>query len=285
MQIIKSVSSMQKTALSLKKKGRSISFVPTMGYLHEGHLRLVDIAREYGDIVVVSIFVNPTQFGPKEDLSRYPRDIKGDLSKLRKRGTDIVFMPDSDSIYPSEYQTYIEVTEISKPLCGRFRPGHFRGVATVVAKLFNIVMPDTAVFGKKDYQQYLLIRKMTEDLNMPVRIIGAETVREEDGLAMSSRNSYLSKEERGISARFADSLYIASGLYRKGKFSSPSMITRFVRDYLKKFRGIRVQYVDILNASNLKPVSDFSQDMVLAAAVFVGKTRLIDNRLLKARCQ
>lgn len=285
MKIIKKIPLMQGEAQKLKLKGKRIAFVPTMGYLHEGHLTLVDVAKKYGDIVVVSIFVNPTQFGPKEDLARYPRDIKGDFEKLKKRGTDIIFLPDSSDVYPEGYQTYIDVTEISKPLCGRFRPGHFRGVATVVAKLFNMVMPDVAIFGKKDYQQYLLIQQMVRDLNYNIEIIGVETVRENDQLAMSSRNSYLNISERKIATHFAESLYTAERLYRSGKFSTPVMIVKFVKEYLKGFKGIKIQYVDILNANNLQPVKDFSVDMVLAAAVFVGKTRLIDNRVLKARCR
>ncbi len=285
MKIIRSLSRMQSYSLALKRKGIVISFVPTMGYLHEGHLRLVDIAKKYGDIVIVSIFVNPTQFGPKEDLSRYPVDIKGDLRKLRGRGTDVVFIPDVKDIYPDGFETYIEVQRLSQPLCGKYRPGHFKGVATVVAKLFNIVIPDIAVFGKKDYQQYMLIQKMVRDLNFNIRIIGAETVREYDNLAMSSRNSYLSPEERSVSSHFAESFYLASRLYKAGRFERPAQIVKFVKDFLKRFRDIKVQYIEILNASDLTPIEDFSTDMVLAAAVFIGKTRLIDNRILKARCQ
>ncbi|MCX7942970.1 MAG: pantoate--beta-alanine ligase [Deltaproteobacteria bacterium] len=285
MRVIRSVGSMQSISRDLKKKGKTIAFVPTMGYLHEGHLRLVDVAKNCGDVVVVSIFVNPIQFGPTEDFKKYPRDIKGDLTKLRKRGTDIVFLPVSRDVYPDGFQTFVDVVEISKPLCGKYREGHFRGVATIVAKLFNIVMPDIAVFGKKDYQQYILVKRMVCDLNFPIKIIGVETVREEDGLAMSSRNSYLSAKERKLSSHFAESLYLASRLYKKGRFSNPNQIIRFVRDYLRDFSGIKVQYVDIRSADNLNPVGDFSKDMVLAAAVFIGKTRLIDNRILRARCQ
>lgn len=285
MKIIKEINEMQKIALSLKCESKTISFVPTMGFLHEGHLKLVDVARRYGDVVIVSIFVNPIQFGPKEDLLQYPRDIEGDIIKLKRHKVDILFLPETSDVYPSGYQTYIDVVNLSKPLCGKFRPGHFRGVATIVAKLFNIVMPDVAIFGKKDYQQYILIKQMVKDLNFPIKIIGVETVREEDGLAMSSRNFYLSKEERAISKHFAESLYLASRLYKNNKFSHPTQIVRFVKNYIRKFKHIKIQYVELLNATNLQPVCDFSNDMVLAAAVFIGKTRLIDNRLLKARCQ
>ncbi|MGC9043915.1 MAG: pantoate--beta-alanine ligase [Myxococcota bacterium] len=285
MKVVKKIPLMQEIASRLRQRGKKIAFVPTMGYLHEGHLRLVDVAKSYGDVVVVSIFVNPAQFGPNEDLSRYPRDIRGDCTKLKKRGSDIIFIPNPSDVYPEDYQTYIDVTELSKPLCGRFRPGHFRGVATVVAKLFNIVMPDVAVFGKKDYQQYLIIKQMVRDLNFNIKIIGVETVREDDQLAMSSRNSYLSPRERERARHFAESLYTAERLYKAGKLSTPAKIINFVREYIRGFEGIKIQYVDILNANNLEPVRDFSVDAVLAAAVFVGKTRLIDNRVLKSRCQ
>jgi len=285
MKIIKSISDMQEMSNRLKRAGKRISFVPTMGFLHEGHLRLVDVAKRYGDVVIVSIFVNPTQFGPKEDLSRYPRDVRGDCSKLSKRGADIVFLPFSKDIYAEDFQTFVEVNELQKPLCGKYRPNHFRGVATIVAKLFNIVMPDYAIFGKKDYQQFILIKQMVKDLNFPVKIIGVETVRERDRLAMSSRNTYLSVEERETARHFAESLYLASKMYRDGQFRNPSGIIKYVKGYLSQFKEIRVQYVEILDARNLTEVKDFTQDMVLASAVFVGKTRLIDNRILKKKCR
>jgi len=285
MKIIKSISDMQEMSNRLKRAGKRISFVPTMGFLHEGHLRLVDVAKRYGDVVIVSIFVNPTQFGPKEDLSRYPRDVRGDCSKLSKRGADIVFLPFSKDIYAEDFQTFVEVNELQKPLCGKYRPNHFRGVATIVAKLFNIVMPDYAIFGKKDYQQFILIKQMVKDLNFPVKIIGVETVRERDRLAMSSRNTYLSVEDRETARHFAESLYLASKMYRDGQFRNPSGIIKYVKGYLSQFKEIRVQYVEILDARNLTEVKDFTQDMVLASAVFVGKTRLIDNRILKKKCR
>lgn len=285
MKIIKKVSQMQRISYDLHMKGKKIAFVPTMGFLHDGHLRLVDVAARYGDVVVVSIFVNPIQFGRGEDFSRYPRDTSGDIKKLLAHKTDIVFIPASEEMYPDGFETYVEVTEMGRPLCGRFRPGHFKGVATVVAKLFNIVRPHYAIFGKKDYQQLLVIKRMVEDLNFGIRIIGVDTVREGDLLAMSSRNSYLSARERKISSHFAEGLYLGERLYKSGKFKRPVEIVDFVKDYLKRFKDIKVQYVEILNASNLREVKDFSNDMVLAAAIFVGKTRLIDNRVLKRRCR
>lgn len=285
MKIIKKISQMQRISYDLHIKGKKIAFVPTMGFLHDGHLRLVDVAAKYGDVVVVSIFVNPIQFGREEDFSRYPRDTSGDIKKLMAHKTDIVFMPGSEEMYPEGFETYVEVTEISRPLCGRFRPGHFRGVATIVAKLLNIVRPHYAIFGRKDYQQLLVIKRMVDDLNFSTRIVGVDTVREGDLLAMSSRNSYLSPRERKISSHFAESLYLAERLYKSGKFKKPGEIVDFVKDYLKCFKDINMQYVEILNASNLNEVKDFSSDMVLAAAVFVGKTRLIDNRVLKCRCR
>ncbi len=284
MKIIKKVSDIKRISASLHKEGKRIAFVPTMGYLHDGHLTLVDVARKYGDIVVVSIFVNPTQFGHNEDLSRYPRDTKGDLKKLRLHKADIVFMPENDEVYPADFETYVEVVQMSKPLCGKFRPGHFRGVATIVAKLFNMIKPHYAIFGKKDYQQLLVIKRMVRDLNFDIRIIGVDTIREDDLLAMSSRNSYLSRGERGVATHFAESLYLAERMYRSGKFNKPSDIVKFVKNYLKKYRDIKVQYVELLDAENLTERKDFKRDTVLASAVFIGKTRLIDNRILKKRC-
>jgi len=192
MQVVRQIKEMQKMSDRLKQEGKRIGFVPTMGYLHEGHLSLVRKAKELCDSIVVSIFVNPTQFGPGEDFERYPRDEEGDKTKLNAAGVDILFIPGAKDLYPSGYQTYMEVAEVSKGLCGDFRPGHFKGVATVVAKLFNIVAPHVAVFGEKDYPQLLVVKRMVEDLNFDIDIIPGVPAREEDGVAMSSRNAYLS---------------------------------------------------------------------------------------------
>ncbi|MGH7850585.1 MAG: pantoate--beta-alanine ligase, partial [Thermodesulfobacteriota bacterium] len=190
------VREMQEFSNGLRKEGKTIAFVPTMGALHDGHLSLMREGKRHGDVLVASVFVNPAQFGRGEDFQSYTRDTDGDLKKMESAGVDIAFFPRADEIYPPGYETYVEVTELGKPLCGRFRPGHFRGVATVVLKLFNIVKPDTALFGQKDYQQLQIIKKMVSDLNLEIEIIGMPIVREESGLAMSSRNSYLSPEER-----------------------------------------------------------------------------------------
>jgi pantoate--beta-alanine ligase len=211
MEIIKSPKKMQERALGLKAESKTISCVPTMGFLHEGHLSLIRSARTAADILVVTIFVNPAQFGPTEDLSSYPRDLERDIALCEKEGVDVVFTPGTADIYPEGYSTYIEETKLSKGLCGATRPGHFRGVATVVAKLFNIVQPDSSFFGRKDYQQLCVIKKMVKDLNIPIRIIGCPIVREEDGLAMSSRNKNLTPEQRKEALCLRQALLRAEG--------------------------------------------------------------------------
>ena len=217
MQVIERIKEMQEVSSKLRQEGKSIGFVPTMGALHEGHLSLVRMARKDNDIVVVSVFVNPTQFGPNEDFEKYPRDFEGDRKKLEKENVDIVFYPHADEMYPPNYKTYVEVEDITTRLCGAFRPGHFRGVTTVVTKLFNIVKPTRAYFGKKDYQQFKVIKRMVEDLNMDIEIIPGEIVREPDGLAMSSRNQYLSPEERKDALALYNSLQLAKELIQKGE--------------------------------------------------------------------
>lgn len=279
MRVIGSVEEMQETANLLRSHGETIGFVPTMGYLHLGHLRLVEVAKENATKVVVSIFVNPTQFGPKEDFNRYPRDPEGDLRKLSHHKVDFVFMPEAKEIYPEGFQTYVTVKELTKGLCGASRPGHFDGVATVVIKLFNIVKPHFAVFGQKDYQQLTVITRMVKDLNMDIEIIGVPTVREPDGLAMSSRNSYLSSEERKSALSLFRSLEMAQNLVTKGE-KDVGKITKEIEEFILTHPFTRIDYVKIVDPNTLEEIDQIKGPSLLALAVFVGNTRLIDNRVL-----
>ncbi len=280
MEVIKEIEKMQRKSKELKSQGKKIGFVPTMGYLHAGHLSLVNLAKRHSDVVVVSIFVNPLQFGPREDYVVYPRDLERDLKLLEKEAIDIVFVPSKEEMYPSDFQTYVEVTELTKGLCGVCRPGHFKGVTTVVLKLFNIVKPDIAIFGEKDYQQLKVVQKMVKDLNLDIEIISHPTVREEDGLAMSSRNTYLSEEERRSALALYQSLKLAERLIIGGE-REPERIKGLVKEYIEKFPYNKVQYVEIVDSENLKPVERIEGEVLIALAVFVGTTRLIDNRRIK----
>lgn len=259
--------------------GRRVAFVPTMGALHEGHLSLVREGKRVAESVVVSIYVNPTQFGPNEDLARYPRDVEGDLAKLSSAGADAVFMPDDDAMYPAGAQTFVTVEKISKPLCGLSRPGHFRGVATVVAKLFMMVEPDVAIFGEKDFQQLALIRTMVRDLSVPVEIVGCPIVREKDGLAMSSRNAYLSKEERAAALSLSRSLGIARAMANAGERDAAKILAA-VRKEIEGTGLARIDYAEIVDPETLDTLKEIRGPSLLALAVFFGKTRLIDNALL-----
>ncbi|RLA78036.1 MAG: pantoate--beta-alanine ligase [Deltaproteobacteria bacterium] len=279
MEVIKDPKEMQRRAEAWRLQGRRIAFVPTMGYFHEGHLSLMREGRRLGDVLVVSIFVNPTQFGPSEDYERYPRDLERDLRLAEEVGVDVVFAPQASEMYPEGFQTYVEVTELQKHLCGRFRPGHFRGVATVVAKLFNIVKPHVAIFGRKDYQQLLIIRRMVEDLNMDVEVVGMPTVREPDGLAASSRNTYLRPEERQAALALYRSLKRAEELFAEGR-RNPSDILREVHSVLDKEPLLQVEYVELCHPETLQPLEGEFQKGLLAIAARVGSTRLIDNIVL-----
>jgi len=272
------VSQMREASRAARGRGERIGLVPTMGYLHEGHMTLVRRAREVSDWVVVSIFVNPTQFGPREDLSRYPRDLERDSALCRAEGVGALFVPAAEEIYPPGFQTYVTVEELSKPLCGGSRPGHFRGVATVVAKLFHIVGPDLAVFGEKDYQQLQVIRRMVRDLDMNVDVVGVPTVREADGLAMSSRNTYLSPEERRRALCLPNALAQAQALISAGETRAERVIAR-ARGILEE-AGAEVDYVEIRDPETLETVDTIHAAAVLALAARVGTTRLIDNRIL-----
>jgi len=278
MKIINSVNEMQKLSDELRKTMR-IGFVPTMGYLHDGHLSLVKKAKELGDITVVSIFVNPIQFGPQEDLAKYPRDFKRDTALLEKEKTDIVFHPFTEEMYSHDFSTFVEVKELQDHLCGKTRTGHFLGVATVVAKLFNIVKPHFAVFGQKDFQQLLIIQKMVRDLNMDIEIIGHPTIREKDGLAMSSRNTYLSKTEREKALLISASLKKAEKLFLEGERDA-AVLRKEVESVLLQKEGINIEYINICDTRTLQDVDTIRSAAVLAIACRIGKTRLIDNTIL-----
>jgi len=273
---------MQALSEKMRQKGKTIGFVPTMGALHEGHLSLVRAAVKRTDFVVVSIFVNPLQFGPKEDLKKYPRSLKKDKKLLKVLGVDAVFAPKAASMFKKHFDAFVEPGDLSKKLCGRSRPGHFRGVTTVVARLFNIVKPHIAFFGLKDFQQQLIIRKMVKDLNMRVKIISLPTVREKDGLAMSSRNSYLSKDERQASLVLNRSLKLAKSLVRSGTNSS-AKIKKAMKKLVSKEKQVKLDYLSISDPSTLEQIKKFDKETLIALAAFVGKTRLIDNILVKPR--
>lgn len=277
MQIINSPEIMQKMALELRRQGRTIGFVPTMGFLHEGHISLVKLARREAHIVVLSIFVNPLQFGPKEDFALYPRDFARDSELCRQNGVDIIFCPSVPDMYPSDNSVFIDEDDLSRQLCGAFRPGHFRGVLTVVGKLFNLVLPDAAVFGQKDAQQAILVRRMSRNLNFPVRIIIAPIVRESDGLAMSSRNAYLSPDERRQATCLSAALKSARRLYRSGERDGKAL-KAVMSDVITRSPLAEIDYIEIVGINNLKPMDKLNgEDILIALAVRIGKTRLIDN--------
>ncbi|MCD6081895.1 pantoate--beta-alanine ligase [candidate division WOR-3 bacterium] len=281
MRIVTKSEDMQRLSIEYKRQGKTVGFVPTMGYLHEGHTSLINIAHKYADVVVVSIFVNPIQFGPSEDYDRYPRDIERDKEILEKMGVDVMFYPSVDDMYPKGFTTYVEVKGLSDKLCGRYRPGHFRGVTTVVAKLFNIVMPDVAVFGEKDAQQAIIIKRMVRDLNFPVKIIVGPTVREPDGLAMSSRNEYLTEEERKVAPAIYQSLLLAKGLVEQGERDTSKIIAA-MQEFLSKYDRIKVEYIEIVDKEELNPIERLEKgEALIAIAAYLGKARLIDNISVK----
>jgi pantoate--beta-alanine ligase len=278
MRVVKSVAAMQRIALSLKRRGR-IGFVPTMGYLHDGHLGLVRAARRQADFVVVSIFVNPIQFGPKEDYRRYPRDFARDRRLLESAGADFIFYPDVEGMYPEGFATFVEVERLGEGLCGKSRPGHFRGVTTVVTKLFNIVLPDVAVFGAKDAQQAFVIRRMTRDLDFRTRILILPTAREKDGLAMSSRNVYLTPEQRAEAPVLHRSLVLARQMIGRGEHSA-AKVKAAMRRLIGYESSGRIDYVEMVDTDELRPVRTIKGETLVALAVFFDKTRLIDNTII-----
>jgi pantoate--beta-alanine ligase len=281
MRLVRTVKEMQEASETLRAEGKRIGFVPTMGYLHDGHLALVRRAREIAAVVVVSIFVNPIQFGPKEDLSRYPRDFERDRALLEHEKTDIIFFPDVPEMYPDGYSTYVEVRGLDTHLCGLRREGHFIGVATVVAKLFNAVKPHFAIFGQKDYQQLKIIERMVRDLNMDLEVIGFPTVREEGGLAMSSRNSYLSETDRERALLIHASMKRVQEMFGVGEKNATALKNE-ARRILESRDGVDIEYVNVCDTETLEDVEKIGDSALFAVAVRVGKTRLIDNTILES---
>jgi len=279
MKIINSIKHMQALAIAPEREGRRIAFVPTMGYLHEGHASLLREGRKRGDVLVLSIFVNPIQFGKNEDLESYPRDMERDFKIAESCGVDIVFIPTAAEMYPDGFQTGVAVRDIALPLCGASRPGHFDGVATVVTKLFNIVRPDVALFGCKDYQQLAVIRRMTVDLNMPVEIVGMPIVREADGVAMSSRNAYLSPSERQSALCLFRAIRRARELYAAGE-RSVAVLRGETRAVIEQEAAAAVEYVEFRDGATLHELEVAGSSTLLALAVKIGQTRLIDNTVL-----
>jgi pantoate--beta-alanine ligase len=276
MEIVSPVKSLREKIAAWKKQGKKIGFVPTMGYLHEGHLSLVRESKKRSDVTVVSIFVNPKQFGPKEDYNLYPRDLDRDRQLLEKEGVDLLFYPSVEEMYPEDYKTYVEVEELQNKLCGRSRPGHFRGVCTVVLKLFNQVQPDEAYFGWKDAQQVIILQKMVEDLNVPVRIVPLSLIRDSDGLALSSRNKYLHQEERRAALVLKRSLDLAEKLIREGERDAVKIKQKMVQ-LISAEPLARIDYVEIVDLKTLETTNRLDREALIALAVFIGKTRLIDN--------
>jgi pantoate--beta-alanine ligase len=281
MQVIESIEQMRRWSDAERRRGRIIAFVPTMGFLHEGHLHLVRDGRKRGERLVVSIFVNPAQFAPEEDFSAYPRDFDRDRRLLEKENVDAVFHPSVGEMYPEGYQTTVQVQDLSSRLCGAFRPGHFQGVATIVAKLFNIVQPHVALFGCKDYQQLQIIRRMARDLSLAVEIVGHPIVREPDGLAMSSRNAYLNAAERQPALCLSRSLRHAECLVNAGEISGAAILDR-VRAAIAAEPLARLEYARLCDPETLVEIEEVGGSALLAIAVWVGRARLIDNIVLQA---
>jgi pantoate--beta-alanine ligase len=279
MQVIETIDAMQKQCEELRLSGKTIALVPTMGFFHEGHLELMRVGRRLADILAISIFVNPTQFGPSEDFQTYPRDMEGDLAGARDVGVDLVFAPSVQEMYPDGHQTKISVERVTKNLCGLSRPGHFDGVTTVVAKLFHIAKPHLALFGEKDYQQLTAVKRMVKDLDMDIRIIGVPTFREPDGLAMSSRNTYLKPEERKSALCLKKSLDLAREMFRQGEKDAQRM-KEAVEKLILSHPFTEIDYISICDPMSLEDVDRIEERALLALAVKVGKGRLIDNCLI-----
>ncbi|MFN3480851.1 MAG: pantoate--beta-alanine ligase [Thermodesulfovibrionales bacterium] len=277
MEIVRIPKVMQETSKGHLLHGRTIGFVPTMGALHEGHLSLVRVCKQENDITVVSIFVNPLQFGPSEDYNQYPRDIEGDMEKLKREGVDVLFLPDKDHVYPEGFSTTIEVSGLSDKLCGAFRPGHFKGVATIVTKLFNIVNPTRAYFGQKDYQQSLIIKRLVRDLDMNIDIVICPTVREEDGLAMSSRNLYLNEKERAAATVLYRALRSGYEAIKSGIIESEKVKEVMYKIVNSEPLVSEVQYLSIYDPEDLKEIDIINRTALVAGAIKIGNTRLIDN--------
>ena len=275
MKVINKPEELQKIIEELKKEGKSVGLVPTMGALHFGHVSLIKKSVLQNDITVVSVYVNPIQFGPNEDYEKYPRPIEKDIKVCQDNKVDFLFLPTNETLYNKNFSTYIYNNNVSKIMCGITRPTHFQGVCTIVAKLFNIVMPQRAYFGLKDYQQYIIIKQMVEDLNFDIEIIGCPIVREESGIAMSSRNTYLSKEEKVQATGIYKSLCLAKQLFCEGKEIED--IKQVVEENILKIPNSKIDYIEIRNSKNLQEVTDSDKNIVIAVAVKVGNVRLIDN--------
>lgn len=280
MRVIRNISQMRQFSENIRTQGKRIAFVPTMGFLHEGHLSLIDYGRKNAHVLIISVFVNPTQFGEGEDLQQYPRDLGRDCKLARKAGVDVVFVPEVSEMYPKDFQTYVTVESLSQLLCGAFRPGYFRGVTTVVAKLFNIIKPHIAIFGKKDFQQWVIIRKMVEDLKFDIEVIGLPTVREHDGLAMSSRNGYLTKKERASALSLYQSLNMAEAMVASGEKDASQIVCK-IKDFILSKPYTKIEYVKICSPDTLKDIETLEDKALLAMAVKVGRARLVDNALLE----
>ena len=280
MKIINHILDMQQWSEARRLEGKKISCVPTMGFLHEGHLSLVREGKKRADVVVVTIFVNPMQFNQASDFDKYPRNVEQDQRMLEEVGTDVLFYPTAPEMYPENFQTAVEVEKVTQPLCGAFRPGHFRGVTTVVAKLFNIVKPHFAIFGEKDFQQCVTIQRMVKDLNFDLEIIPMPTIRETDGIAMSSRNARLSEGERQTSLCISRALKQAQEMVTKGEKQSDKIL-QMVRDILAQSGGTRLEYASLCHPETLEETAQISGPTLLAIAAWVGEVRLIDNRVLQ----
>ena len=280
MEIIKTIKEMKEFASQTRRAGKIIAFVPTMGYFHDGHLSLMREGRRRGDLLIVSLFVNPTQFSPNEDFKNYPRDFERDRKMAEEVGVDILFVPEADEMYPHDHQTIVRVEKVTQNLCGRSRPTHFQGVTTVVLMLFEIVMPHVAIFGEKDYQQLVTIQQMVKNLHMSVEVMGMPTIRESDGLALSSRNTYLLPEERKAALSLYRSLQKAKELLQKGERKADRILQE-VKGILQSGPLVRIDYVQICDAHTLKYVDQIEGDVVIALAAYLGKIRLIDNLVFR----
>lgn len=280
MKIITTIPEMKAAVRVVKDRDGTIGFVPTMGYLHEGHLSLIRAARQKAGATVASIFVNPAQFGPAEDFKAYPQNLERDAAMLDREEVDFLFHPSAEEMYPKGQRTYVEVPDLQDKLCGRFRPGHFRGVCTVVLKLFEIVRPDVAFFGQKDAQQAIILQRMVRDLNLDIRLEILPIVREADGLAMSSRNSYLSPAERQAARILSGSLREAEERIRRGERNSDALLAR-MREMIGRESLTRIDYVEAVETDNLNPVTEIGNGTLIALAVFIGQTRLIDNLIVR----
>lgn len=276
MQLVHTIAEVREIVSSWRKEGLTVGLVPTMGYLHEGHQSLIKKSVEQNDRTVVSVFVNPIQFGPNEDLATYPRDINRDMEKVSEAGGDLIFNPEPSEMYPGHFTSFIDTTETTELLCGAVRPIHFRGVCTVVGKLFNIVCPDRAYFGQKDAQQLATIKRFSRDLNFPIEIVACPIIREEDGLAKSSRNTYLSPEERKAALILSQSLKLGKKAIEEGEKSAKKIID-IITTNIKTEPLARIDYVEVVDFENIQRVDTIEGETLVAIAVYIGKTRLIDN--------